>query len=251
MRDANTVLAGWMMGAGVSLLVTLWLWRDLPWRDVLHRPIDWVWIRKGIKIGCPIWVGMMGLTAGTFVDRFVVEHYLSIEAVGVLTFYFSFTNALSTLRQSGVSAFATPRMIQHHRDNDHESFHKEARGANRQVVIGTGIAAVGLGIAIPLLGQFLGRQAFVSSMDVLWLMLFSAWLRADADMKYNVLYARHQDRVVWLGNLLFLVPALCGNLLFVPIFGLIGIGYSAVISSTLLLIWRWWHVRRFSHDSVK
>lgn len=249
LRTADTVLTGWAIGAGVSLLMTLWLWRKLPWKEVMPRPVNWAWIRKGIKIGSLIWLGMIGLTSGTFIDRFVVGHYLSLEDVGVLTFYFSFTNALLTLMQSGVAAFAIPRMVQQHRDNAHDAFHKEARHASAQINISAGILAIGLGICVPLLCYLLGRHAFVASTNVFLLMLFGAWLRANADMKYNILFARHQDRAIWLGNLLFLIPALGGNLALVPIFGLCGIGYSAVIASTFLLLWRWAHVRRFTYPA--
>ncbi len=248
-RNADTLLIGWMIGSGVSVVATLWTWRSLPWGEVMRRPVDWRWVGKGVRIGSLVWLGMMGLTAGTFVDRFVVEHYLTLEDVGVLTFYFSFTNALLTLMQSGVLAFATPRMIQHHRDNAHDRFHQEAHRASRQILIGSGAVAVGLGIFVPLLGILLGRHAFVSSSGVFLLMLFATWLRANADVKNYILFARHQDRAIWLGNLLFLIPALGGNLLLVPLFGFSGVGYSAVCASAFLLVWRWHHVRGYKHPT--
>jgi O-antigen/teichoic acid export membrane protein len=245
-RTADTVLIGWMAGSGMSLLVTLWLWRELPWKEVMPHPVDWMWIRKGIKVCSLIWLGMLGLTAGTFVDRFVVEHYLSLEDVGVLTFYFSFTNAMLTLVDSGIAAFATPLMIQHHRDGNANAFHTEARRASKQIAISAGLLALGLGIGVPLLGSVLGRPAFIASMNVFFMMLFGTWLRANAEMEGNVLFARHQDRAMWLGNLLFLIPALGGNLLLVPLFGLNGIGFSAVLAASFLLIWRWGHTSRYT-----
>ena len=246
LRTNDTVLIGWIIGAAISLATTLWCWRDLPWRDVMGRKVNWPWIRRGIKMGAPIWLGMMGLTCGTFVDRFVVEHYLTVEDVGVLTFYFSFTNALLTLIYSGVASFTTPRMIKHHRDKAHTEFQEEVARAHKQVAFGAGIIAISLGITVPLLSYLMGRDVFVAHAGVFWLMLLGAWIQSNSSTFYNVLYARHQDKAIWLGNFLFLIPALGGNLLLVPILGFQGVGYSAVMASTLLLGWRWWHAKHFS-----
>lgn len=250
-RTANIILAGWIFGAAANLVFTLWYWRDMPWREVMLRPVNWAWLKQGIKLGCPIWLGMMGLTAGTFFDRFVVQYYLTIEDVGVLTFYFSFANALLALMQSGIGAFTTPRLIQHHRDGAAAEFHNEAKQAWKQIAIGAGGMALGLGIVIPLLGYSLGRPVLVTSAGVFWMMMFATWLRANADMLNYMLYARHQDRAVWMGNLLFLIPALGGNILLVPLLGFPGVGYSSIVAAAFLYTWRWQHMRRYTTTNTK
>ncbi len=244
LRTADTVLVFWIGGSALSLLALLWCWRGMPWREVFWRPINWGWITRGLKKSWLIWLGMIGLTCGMFVDRFVVEHYLSIENVGVLTFYFSFTNALLTLMLSGVSAFATPRLIQHHRNNAHAEFLSEAWQARKQIAVSAGVIAVLLGVAVPILGHFLGREAFVSNAPVFWMMLAGTFLRANSDILNNILYAQHEDRAIWLGNMLFLIPALGGNLLFVPLFDFNGIGISSIIASAFILAWRWHFAKR-------
>jgi len=77
---------------------------------------------------------------------------------------------------------------------------------------------------------------------VFWLMLAGTWLRSNADMLYLVLFARHQDRAIWLGNLLFLIPSFSCNALFVPFIGLAGIGYGTIASAAFLFLWRAWYV---------
>jgi O-antigen/teichoic acid export membrane protein len=95
-----------------------------------------------------------------------------------------------------------------------------------------------------LLGRSFHRPQFVDNAPVLWLMMAGMWIRCNAETLYQVLFARHQDRAIWLGNMLFLVPALVCNTVLVPLVGFIGIGYSAIISSVFLLLWRGFHVRK-------
>jgi len=251
LQNADTVLICWIGGSAVSLLALLWCWRGMPWREVMSRPVNWAWVKNGVRKSSLIWLGMIGLTCGAFVDRFVVEHFLTIEDVGVLTFYFSFTNGLLTLMQSGISAFATPRMILHHRNKASAEFASEARQAHKQIAISSGVLAVLLGVAVPLLGHLLGRDVFYTNAIVFWMMLFGTFLRANADILNNILYARHQDRAIWLGNLLYLVPALGCSLIFIPLFHFNGVGYGTIAASLFLLLWRWKNVRHPSFSSAK
>ncbi len=108
------------------------------------------------------------------------------------------------------------------------------------------MVAIGLGIAVPLFGYLFNRQAFVDYMGTFWLMLLGTWLRANAETFSNILFARHQDRAIWLGNLLFLIPALGGNLVLVPLLGFKGIGFSTIAASAFILAWRWHYVRSYN-----
>jgi O-antigen/teichoic acid export membrane protein len=238
-RSAEIALSSWAIGSALSVGANLWFWRDMPWRKVLLAPIDWRWLSRGVAKCLPIWFGGMGFTASLVIDRFVVEHFLTLDDVGVLTFYYSFVNALMNLLQSGVFAFSLPRVIALHRDADRDAFWREANRATRQVALLAGFMALILAVAVPLLGVMVGRAALSDNAPTLWLMLFGVWMRLIAEAFNNVLYARHQDRAIWLGNLLSLVPAIGGNALLVPLAGLPGAGVAACLSAAFLLGWRW------------
>ena len=156
-RTVDVVLAAWIMGAAASIVITLWYWRNMPWREVARTPVDWPWLHQGLKKSGLIWLGVLGLNGGTYVDRFVVEHFLNLDDVGVVTYYFSFSAAMLTLMQSGVLSFAYPRLIAMHRDNDTVSFMREARQALWQVALGAGLMAMTLAIVVPLLGAYTQR----------------------------------------------------------------------------------------------
>jgi len=241
-RTVDVVLVAWMIGAAVSIAITLWYWRHMPWSEVMRTPIDWHWLHQGLKKSSLIWLGVLGLNGGTYVDRFVVEHFLNLDDVGVVTYYFSFSAAMLTLMQSGVLSFAYPRLIAMHRDGDTVSFMREARQALWQVALGAGLMAITLAIIVPLLGVYTQRPALIHSSVTLWLMLFGTWIRANAETLNYILYARHQDRAIWFGNLLFLIPAIGGNAFLVPMVGLPGIGWAMILAASFLLIWRWRHI---------
>lgn len=248
-RRIEVVLGGWCLGAALSFLATLYAWRGLPWRQAMLRPVDWAWMWAGLKKSSLIWFGATGLAAGLYLDRFVVERFLTLSDVGVITFYSSFTNALFVFAQSSVLAFATPRLIQYHRERAETSFGNEARRAMKQVALIVCVGAFFLGVVVPLLGLYTRSPALVDQVSVLWLMLFGTWLRAVAEVLYAMLYSRHQDRPIWLGNALFLIPAIGGNAILIPAVGIKGAGLSTILGATFLVVWRWRYVGNVVWDA--
>lgn len=242
LRCVDVIFKCWILGVVVSIILALWFWRHFPWPTIWQRPIRWDWIKEGLSNSFFIWLGSMGIEAGMYVDRFVVMKSLGIDYVGIATFYFSFTFAILTLVHSGVLSFAYPRLIKLYRTGNRSGFKHEARTAGLQTAIFAAVIAVGVGIGVPLVGQIFNRPELMQEKHTLWLMLGGTWIRANAETLYYVLFARGQDKPIWLGNLLFLIPAFGCNALFVPLFGLVGIGYGSIIASLFLLAWRTGHV---------
>lgn len=243
-RNVDTVLTAWFLGNLLYVVATFLAWRKMPWHELRGSAINWRWIRDGIKKSCLIWLGSLGFAAGTYIDRFVVMHFLGLEKVGIAAFYFSFAAATLTLVQAGVLSFVYPRLVAMHREGDRTGFRHEMRQATVHVALFAGLIAAGVSIAVPLLGQSFHRPQFVDNATVLWLMMAGVWIRCNADTLYQVLFARHQDRAIWLGNMLYLVPMLVCNAVLVPLIGFTGVGCSAIISSLFLLLWRGWHVSK-------
>lgn len=243
-RHIDVVLSFWLLGVLASLLATVWVWRRLPWSATRTMPIDWTWLRHSVRRCLFIWLGTLGIAGGTYVDRFIVAHYLTLDYAGIATFYASFAVALLTLSQSGVLAFSYPRMIKLHRDGDETGFRNEARQTLWHVALFAAAVSLVVGFGVPLLAQLLDRPKLAAESFTLWLMLFAVWLRSNAETLYYILYARHQDKPLWLGSLLFLIPAFGGNLLLVPMLGLSGMGYSMILAAAFMFFWRLWYVVR-------
>jgi O-antigen/teichoic acid export membrane protein len=244
LRTVDTVLLAWTVGAFISVVANLILLRSLPWAELPRISIDWPRIYSDVLKSVPIWVGALGLSAGAYVDRFVVAHFLGLKEAGIAAFYFSFTYSLLTLIQSGVLTIAYPKLIRLNSEGNSAAFWQEGREVGISVAIFAAVISLGIGTAVPLLGHFIGRQELVSHAPTLWLMLVGIFIRSVAETLYYILFARHQDRPIWLGNLLFLIPAFGFNLVLVPWLGLVGIGFGGILAAIMLLGWRLWFVVR-------
>jgi O-antigen/teichoic acid export membrane protein len=242
LRTVDTILISWTAGAAISVVANLILLKALPWAELPKIAIDWPRIYSDVLKSVPIWVGALGLSAGAYVDRFVVAHFLGLKEAGIAAFYFSFTYSLLTLIQSGVLTIAYPKLIRFNSEGNSAAFWQESREVGISVAVFSAVISIGIGTAVPLLGHFIGRQELVSEAPTLWLMLVGIFIRSVAETLYYILFARHQDRPIWLGNLLFLIPAFGFNLLLVPWLGIIGIGFGGILAAIMLLLWRMWFV---------
>jgi O-antigen/teichoic acid export membrane protein len=250
-RESGAIFIFWALGVIASLVLTLWVWRSMPWHDAVRLPVNWTWIKKGVTRCFFIWVGSVGSTMGFYVARFIVAHNLGLDLAGVATFYSSFTAALFALVQSSVLAFAYPRLIMLHQKHDEDGFRREARNLAWHIALVAGGVAIIMGIVVPLLGRFFHRQILTDEAPTLWLMLFGMWIMCNAATFYYILFARHQDRPIWLGDLLYLIIAFGCNAVLVPLIGFEGIGYSAIIYSLSMWLWRGWHVRYGARAEVQ
>ena len=238
LRTANVIFMFWLAGAILSLLLTAWLWRGLPWRHMLSVRVDWAWIWASVKLCLPIWVGAVAAAGAGNLDRFVVEVELGRDFVGIISFYGSFAVAQAALVQNGVVAFSYPRLVGYFRSGDHKAFRAEAVRMTIQCSLGVAVVAAIIGIIVPLLGHWFGRPEFADHAHVLWLILFGSWLKLSAEGLYYIMYARHQDRAVWIGNLLVLGVSAVATIGAVKAFGFSGVGYAAVMSGVFIVLWR-------------
>jgi O-antigen/teichoic acid export membrane protein len=112
-----------------------------------------------------------------------------------------------------------------------------------QAAVSAAVISVCIAFAIPYLGHLFDRPEFVQNAPTLWLMLLAIWLKSVTESLYFAMYARHQDTPIWLGNIVLLIVAFLSSYWLIPPFGFIGIGYSAVIASIFLCIWRLFAIR--------
>ncbi len=245
LRTVDTVLTAWFAGNVAYCLATCWALRAMPWREAFRQPINWSWIRRSVRKSFLFWIGMLCLSVGGYVDRFILAHFLGLDEVGIATFYLSLASAVLTLVQATVLAVAYPRLVASHRAGLTETFQRDVQQASRQVLLMATICGLGVALTVPLFGSLLGRPEFATYAPILWLIVAAIWIKANGELLYQILFARHQDRAIWLGNLLYLLPAVATTSLFVWLMGLYGVGVGAIVASLFIYLWRLWAVRHY------
>lgn len=237
-RSADVIFEWWLAFSAISILITFYILRHLPWKETMHHAVDWPWILSSTRRCLPMWLSSIGFVAANYIDRFVVEFYLGRDYVGIASFYGSFILAISALIDSGIFSFATPHFISLHKKNDAAGLRHETIKVTWQASLSAGFLAIAIGVIVPMLGELFERPEFAKHKYVLWLLLFSVWLKTASSSLNILLYAHHRDRAIWGSNFLLLAVSAGSSFVLVPLMGFIGIGYSAVLSAVALGLWR-------------
>lgn len=244
-RTLDVILLGWLAGLMLNILVTLGLWRHWDWALLLRSPLNRAEVGHGIRQAFPLWIGLLALAMGSWMERVYIQHFLGLEILGAFTVFWSFCNAAQTLVTSGVMNFQLPPIIQAARQRDWLMFRQLARHTWGLTALAGGAiltaGMLGLWLIVPLMQQPLLDASLPLGMVILASML--PVMLGDATTQ--VLYALHKDKVIWGANLGTLVYRLGMIPLGLTLFGFWGIALSRWLEALGLLAFRVQAVRRY------
>jgi O-antigen/teichoic acid export membrane protein len=240
------VTLGWLVGVGISLVGGAYWLRDQPWA-ASGGPVDWSWIRRGVKIGLPFLGATLALRGVFSVDRYALQAFWGTEAVGVYTLYVSVRNAIQSMLDMGVLALLRPRIISAYQGGRIEEY----RGLMRSLTVAVAgittvlclLAAAGM---LPLL-SFVRNAVYGEHLIAYWIVLAVTLVAALGDVPHVALYAMEKDRAIVTSTILGFVVAIALNLLLVPRLGLTGAALATLIATAVIAVAKTYFLRETRH----
>ena len=235
-RYFNAVFIAWIAGALLSIFIACAGLKHLPWRGVWHEPIQWRGIWQGLKVSHPFMVSAFCALSMLYIERFFVNYYCGLAAVGIYTFYAGLSLTLHNLVNTGVSKMRLAQLLAAWKNNNRLAFHEESMRMLKETVA---FVVVFAGISLALIGpfiQFINKPIYLSHLSIFYFLLWGAACRSIADIPLYTLYAQHSDRLLLLINLAAFCVMFIGNAVLVPHYGLMGAALSSAGASLVLLI---------------
>lgn len=225
----RVVLALWVGGAALSIVVGSRALADMRLLSYLGHAPDWKWIREGLIRARPFWIGTLSLKTIELSDRWFLEHYRGLEDVGIYTFFQSIAGLTSTVVVTSIVMILGPRIVAAHLANDRS---EEARISR---LFAGGVTAVSLGLILILLVgigplvMLLGRPEVDSHRAVFLILLGGAALSNMATLPYYRLYARSLDVTIMVASVIGAAVNVALNVVLVPSHGLMGAAWATVL----------------------
>lgn len=223
----SQVLTLWLIGCIFAIAWSLWCLRPvLCDRSSAGQPINWYRIRQGLMVSSVFLCSTLVLKGASTVDRFLVEYFLGLAAVGAYVFYGSLAGAIAALVDAAVIAHDYPSLIKAWESHDERKFRDLYHAFSRRVLLYTmGVAIVVAVLIYPLL-VFVGKPHLWEAWPLSAPLILSSVILCLASVPHYSLYSAREERSILRaavgGSLTFLVIALIAA----PSFGGAGVAWA-------------------------
>ena len=227
-RSLEAVLLCWVGGLALSWIVIAILAAARGWWRLVGLDRDY--LRRAFVGGVPFWIADIGVVGNLYLDRFLVSYFLGMEAAGIYTFFWSYTNVVHTLAVNGIMLPQMPALVSAARAGDATLIRKERRRIALETArwgIGLALAA---GLAMPVLLPLMGRPILAAALPVFALIMLGTLARMTSEGFGFVLISQHRDRAIATTALGAVLASAALNSALVPLLGLYGaaLAYIAV-----------------------
>lgn len=191
-RSVYTVFAAWAIGGICACLLGLSRLAKYDRRG-LNDPVDWAWIRSGLRVALPFLVASLALKAIFTFDRYFVESAGGLEVLGAYVVFVGMAMAVISFLDAGVFDFAYPRLVALAKAGDDEGFRQAMRNLSvKTVAFVTVLVVCCYLVAQPVVG-WIGRPIYAERIEFLQWLLLAVLIASLSYIPHLGLYARRKD----------------------------------------------------------
>ncbi len=196
-RQFSNVLMAWVAGAAAAVVMSAFaLVKALGGVGFLSEAVDWRWIRRGLKVAIPMFIGTISLNFVTSVDRYWFESLQGREMLGGYVFFMSISAAMMSFLEAGVFFFMYPSIVAAHSAGNEDLFRSNLRKMLVQTVVLAVAFAVGVLLCIDWILLLLQRDVYSGMKSILYVFLLAMIFQALSYIPHYALYAQGRDRAI-------------------------------------------------------
>jgi O-antigen/teichoic acid export membrane protein len=236
-RHLQAVMASWA-GAGVVAAILgackIARLRLGGWR----LPVDWGWLRQGIKVSVAFLAATLALRALQIVDRYWLKALVDIDAVGAYVLFTGIASTLMVFLDAGVFTFSYPELIQLHQQGRHDALRQRLRAMLGHTLLLSAAFAFVSWLVLPQLLTWIRNPVYA---QYLWLypwVLLAVVVNALGLVPHYALYAYGVDRPIIRSHVAALVVfplAVWGLSRFQPVLA-VPLGLNVAFAT--ILVWK-------------
>ncbi|MGO4919924.1 hypothetical protein [Maribacter spongiicola] len=172
-----------------------------------------------------------------FFDKFLIGKQVGLEETGIYSFLFSMASVLGVFVISGFYIIYLPQLIDNFK-RDKKEFKKVFFKFSMLTVTTSIVIAIVIVFISPYVFEIIDKEIMLKHIDVLYLLLIGFVLHNTSLIPHVFLYVCHDERKISLIMGCAFIVNLVLNLFMIPEFGIMGAGYSFVITYIVVLVFK-------------
>lgn len=210
-RSLESILIAWSASGVLSFIIASFQIK----KSILYGwglPVDWNWVRSGVKIAIPMFLGSMSLNFIATVDRYWFELLVSSDALGAYVFYMAITAAAFSFIDAGVFAFIYPAMVSASNQGNREEFNVLLKKMFYQAFSLSIFFVISIVLLIDVLLSLISKPIYFEMKGILYPLLAMMVVQVVSNVPNYALYTQNSDKAINLSNgLSCIVFILCVN----------------------------------------
>lgn len=194
-RNIQTILFLWI-GSGLIACLTGAFWIYSKKMPGWGQPVEWAWIKRGIKISIPFFIAALASQSMFTLDRFIFDHFFSKEVLGAYVLYINFAFAITTFLDAGVFVFFYPNLIKLCSEKKYPEFNTLFIKMVQQVLFVSTFLVVISVFAIQLILPLINKEIYFQNLSIFYLLLVAIWIQIAGMIPQYGLYAMNKDRPI-------------------------------------------------------
>ena len=225
----------WLCGSAASVVATCYVLRRLPWSVAAREPLGWKWIKKGIRVSAVYMVIVLCYAVTQYVARYILNASIGANAVGIFYFFVSMATPVITFMETGPYALLQPGMLKARADGALQEYSKTLRIMSVSILAGAIILTVGVAGITILYIYSTGRAELNANIEVFAWVCCATILNCFSLIPQAHLFALGADKPILIVNVITTIIAVIVSCFAVPAWGVIGAGFTAVITGAAML----------------
>ena len=191
-RSLETVLKFWVFGNILAICLGAYYCINIGvggW----GKPINWQWVRQGLKTAVPLLLGTLALRGIYTVDKYWFEILTSRETLGAYVFFIGMCSALQSFLDAGVFVYSYPDLINKYNQDDRDGFRKEMKKLSIVTIFVCVVFVVFCFFVMPFVLDWLDRNIYKENIKIFWWLLTSMVIFVLGMIPHYGLYAKNMD----------------------------------------------------------
>jgi len=236
--DLKLVFVFWFLGNLTSLLYTIWFCYKKEIISGFYLRIKYKFIITGIKYSYPFFFSIIAMRLVNYLDRYLIDHSLGKEALGVYAFFISIATVPATLISSGIAVQYTPELITTHKDGRKDLFLRNLKEYFGITILLYVIFALSSYLLIGYVLEYVNKIALTDSTNLLFLLLLATFLMSLSAICNSILYSFDKRKQIVTSSFAALAILVVTLNAFIDSFGLLGACIALIVTYSFLFLSR-------------
>ena len=238
LKNLRSILLFWAVFEVVAILFGLYFFWKLPFKINFKKKIDWSWIKKGILISSPFFIGTIASNVIEFADIYMIKAHFGDQGdfqYGIYSFFVGMGNIVQMFVQSAILIVFAPKLLESF-SKDKQKYKKLHKQMSVQNIGASIFLALGVFIFLLPLVKYIGKIEIVENYNLIFLLVGAKVLFNFSMIFHYHLYASHNDKSIIATMIIAAVANVCLNLFMIPIYGIYGAAMATLISFSLIFL---------------